>query len=192
MDNLFGMLEFSAEKIKFKIGLEAHLVANLIYYDTLASPVQLNSSVDIFAAYLKQDFKLWKLRLDNKLVYQYVSNTDAVALPDLISYHSLYVDDEIFKDKLGIQIGADVYFNTSYYPREYMAASGHFYTQSTKKIGDYPFIDLFLSMKVSRARMCAKAAHVNAGLMGSEYYSAPRYPAAGRTFIVGVSWVFFN
>jgi hypothetical protein len=73
-----------------------------------------------------------------------------------------------------------------------MPSTGQFYEQTYKKIGNYPFIDVFLNMSVKQARMFVKVAHANAGLAGNTYYSAPGYPAADRTFIFGVSWIFFN
>ncbi len=192
-DNTYVELSFTSQKINFRLGGKATYVRDLIYYHKIAAPAQLGFTVNMFSAYLKQDFRIWKLHLDNKIIYQYVAgNNGAIAIPEYIAYHSLYLKDRIFKNKMGIQLGADLYFNTSYLAKAYMPSLGQFYKQTTKKVGNYPYVDLFLNMSVKRARMFVKVAHFNSGMAGNTYYSAPGYPAADRTFIFGVSWIFFD
>ena len=192
VDNTCGELSFTSNKINFSLGVKAAMVRNLIYYGKKATPSQEKKTVNILSAYMKQDFRIWKLHLDNKIIYQNVSKDKAVAIPEYIAYHSLYLEDRIFKNNMGIQVGADLYYNTSYFASAYMPATGQFYRQYSKEIGNYPFVDLFLNMSVKQARMFVKVVHVNSGMAGNTYYSAPGYPAADRTFIFGVSWIFFN
>ncbi|HIA12810.1 MAG TPA: hypothetical protein EYN69_12190, partial [Flavobacteriales bacterium] len=192
LNNNCGDLSFTSKKLNLTVGVNTTTVSNLIYYNVDAAPSQLGYSFNILAAHINQDFRVWKLHLDNKVIYQRVFNGRGVAIPEYISCHSLYLKDKIFKNNMGIQIGADLYFNTNYYAKAYMPSTGQFYEQTYKKIGNYPFIDVYLNMSVKQARMFVKVAHANAGLAGNTYYSAPGYPAADRTFIFGVSWIFFN
>ena len=185
-------LSFNSKKLKMHLGVKGALVSNFIYYNDYANPAQRGSHL-IFSAYLKQDFRVWKIHLDNKLIYQYVNdNYFTIAFPEYVAYHSLYLKDKIFKNNMGIQLGADLYYNTGYSASAYMPATGQFYRQYSKGIGGYPFIDIFLNMSVKQARMFIKVAHFNSGMAGNTYYSSPGYPAADRTFIFGVSWIFFN
>lgn len=191
-DNTCVELSFTSQKINFRLGGKATFVRDLIYYSRWG-PAQLGYTINMASVYLKQDFRVWKFHLDNKFIYQHVTSKDeAIAIPEYVSYHSLYLKDRIFKDNMGIQVGADLYFNTSYYAKAYMPATGQFFRQDSKKVGNYPFVDLFLNMSVKKARMFIKVTHVNSGMAGRSYYSAPGYPAAERTYIFGVSWIFFN
>ncbi len=89
-----------------------------------------------------------------------------------------------------VQIGFDVTYYSSYYADAYMPALGLFYRQNQKLVGNYPFADFFLNMKVKHVRFFFKTEHLNSGLV--PVYLVPNYPAPDRAVKVGVSWVFYD
>jgi hypothetical protein len=97
---------------------------------------------------------------------------------------------------LNSQLGADVTYNTLYHPYAYMPATGRFYRQEQSNAGDYPFINIFVNIKIKRTRLFFMFDHFNAGKMGENirynYDMIPGYPMNIRMFRYGLSWTFYN
>jgi len=91
-----------------------------------------------------------------------------------------------------LQPGIDLHFLTAYYADAYMPATAVFYMQNDKKIEEQLYIDVFVNFKIKRARMFLKYSHVNAGLLGYNYYSIPGYPMHDRIMQFGISWMFYD
>lgn len=68
-----------------------------------------------------------------------------------------------------------------------------FYNQHEIKCGNYPMMNAYVNMKLSRARFFVLFSHVNQGkLGGNNYFSSPHYPLNPRRFLMGVSVDFLN
>ncbi len=67
-----------------------------------------------------------------------------------------------------------------------------FCNQHDKLIGNYPFMNAYINMKLSKARFYVMFSHVNQGLTGKNYFSMPDYPMNPRRFQMGVSVDFAN
>ena len=176
---------------KFKSGGTFNRIYNLAYFDSTFLPVQYNKALTVYSAFFEKTFKLKKFRFYNKITYQHISNDSILHLPVFVSNHSLYYEGNWFKSAAHVQLGFDVTYFSSYYADAYMPALGLYYLQYEKKIGNYPYIDFFLSMKVKHARIFFKTEHLNSGLMGG-YYLAPHNPAPDRSIKVGINWVFYD
>ncbi|MFH1320309.1 MAG: putative porin [Bacteroidota bacterium] len=191
-DLLYGKLEYALNKRYFRLAASFSHILNYIYFDNNASPKQLNDPIEIFTAYLYKDFKLGKWHLNNRVIYQYVIGEKVIRVPELISGHSVYYENYLFKKALLAQIGFDVLYNTTYYADSYMPATGMFYLQNEKKIGNYPYIDVFVNLKIKMARLFLKFEHINSGFTGNTYYLVPHYPMPDRALKFGVSWIFYD
>ena len=73
-----------------------------------------------------------------------------------------------------------------------MPATGIFYIQNDKKIGNYPYCDIFLNFKIKQARIFIKYQHFNNGWFSTAYYDSPHYPSPESAFKLGISWYFYN
>jgi len=73
-----------------------------------------------------------------------------------------------------------------------MPATGLFYNQVEKKLGNYPYLDLFLNLKLKRTRFFLKLEHVHSGLLNANYFGALHYPMNARMFKFGLSWTFYD
>jgi hypothetical protein len=62
-----------------------------------------------------------------------------------------------------------------------------FANQQEIKVGNYPFMNVYANMKLSKARFFVMFSHVNQGLTGKNYFSLPHYPLNPRRFQIGVS-----
>jgi len=87
-------------------------------------------------------------------------------------------------------LGWKQHISVSYIPLAWMPATREFYNQNEYKSVNYPYIDVFLNVRIKRARLFIKMDHVNSGLMGFNYFMIPNYSYVDRAFRFGVSWKF--
>jgi hypothetical protein len=109
------------------------------------------------------------------------------------AFLSYYYEFWVVRDVLRVQVGFDGRFNTSYYAPSYNPALSAFFNQREVKVGNYPYIDVFVSAKWKRMRILLKYQHLNQNLFGNgEYFQVARYPLNPRMFKFGISWSFYD
>ncbi|MCQ2126179.1 MAG: putative porin [Bacteroidaceae bacterium] len=158
--------------------------------------MQEGAGIQVIDATLHQDFKLGPLHWDNSVTWQYTSNGSILPLPQLNAYSNLYLRF-LYAKRLQIEFGGDVSWFSSYYAPDYSPALGQFHLQnsaSMMKIGNYPFMDVYINCKLSGVRFYAMYSHVNQGMNieNGAPFLAPHYPVNPRMFKIGLSWTFFD
>jgi hypothetical protein len=181
---------------KLKIKFNYAIIDNYTDFDINAFPSQHSGGLSVASLLLGKGLKAWKFHLDYDVIIQKSSNSDVLDLP-LVTLRSAGYFEHLFRfkstgGKLNTQFGADLTYHTSYYPYSYMPATGRFYRQNEETTGDYPFINVFLNLKIKRTRIFIMFDHVNAGLMGYNYDMIPLYPMNFRMFRYGLAWTFYN
>lgn len=180
-----------ADKWKFQAGYNIARINNFIYFDNTALPKQ-SSGVTITSAFIQKEFKLGHFYSTNRVVWQAYDNKEVINLPAFSVFSSLFFEYELVKKVLNARLGANVSFRTKFYADAYSPATGQFYNQKVKKIGDYPVVDVFADFKWKRAIIFLKFEHINQGMPNNEYFSALHYPLNQRIFKFGVSWIFYD
>ncbi|MDO4320556.1 MAG: putative porin [Bacteroidales bacterium] len=172
------------------IAVEATNAQNHIYFDSAYLPRQHGGSVQIFSARLNQRLNVGILHWDNTVTYQTTSDEAIIPLPKLAVYSNLYLKFKIAT--LYVQLGVDCDYYTGYYAPAYQPATAAFANQTTTKVGNYPFMNAYANLKLSKARFYVMMSHVNQGWFGNDYFSMPGYPLNPRRFQLGVSVDFAN
>jgi len=141
-------------------------------------------------------FRVWKWHSINKLAFQQTSHPDVLSLPALAVFSSNYLEHEInFKatqGKLTTMLGFDLYYNTSYYANAYMPSLAVFYQQKEKMLGNHPYLDVFLNIRLKRVRFFLKYEHLNSGWLEKNFFTALHYPMNQRYLKMGISWTFYD
>ena len=88
---------------------------------------------------------------------------------------------------LDVQLGIDCDYYTKYKSVAYQPATMSFYNQDEIEIGNYPFMNVYANMKLSKARFYVLMSHVNQGWFDNNYFSMPHYPLNPRRFQIGVA-----
>jgi Putative porin len=171
------------------------IVDNYIYMDN-AIPAQHEGGLSILALTARKDLSIWKLHLDNTILFQRSSNNEVLSLP-LVTARTAFYFDHVFKfrvtaGELSFQLGAEAMLHTLYYAMNYMPATGSYFSQTETEVGNYPFINAFLNLKVKRTRLFIMADHLNSGMMGYEYFLVPGYPLNIRMIRYGLAWTFYD
>lgn len=182
-----GQLEWHNKFFDVIGGLGAENVKNYIYFDQEALPQQYAENIQVLSGNAELNLHLWILHIMNKGVYQVSSNEDVLPLPEISSYHNAFIAFKMFKKVLTTQIGADMSYFSAYYGPNYMPATGVFYLQNAKKIGDYPLVSAYLNFHLKTARFYFKYYHLNAKSSGYNYFSMPNYPLYPERFKMGIS-----
>ncbi len=180
-----------AEKWKFEAGYNLVRINNYVYFDTTGVPKQA-SGVTITSAFVQKDIKLGGFHFTNRVVWQANTNKDVISLPTFSVFSAIFFEYELVKNVLVGRLGANVFYRSKFYAEAYTPATGQFYNQREKKIGEYPIVDGFVDFKWKRAVLFFKADHINRGVPNFESYSTIHYPLNRFIFKIGVSWVFYD
>lgn len=192
---------FSTSAIVFgvKTSLEYQIINDYLYFSNDATdiltvtPKQYNSTINYWSIKIEKEFKLKKWALDNTVLVQQVKQNDLILnVPQYVLRNTIYYSDSFFKKALQMQMGVTANYFTAYYANNYNPIIGEFYVQQSKKIGDFPVIDIFMNAKIKTAQIYLKAEHFNSGFSNNNFYTAPAYPY--RDFIIrfGIIWRFFS
>ncbi|MFZ4425532.1 MAG: putative porin [Saprospiraceae bacterium] len=171
--NLSGKIFFPS--LKLELGAAAHLLNNFIYFDTAAVARQVASPVSAGQLFVRNTFRLWKIFLDNQLVFQAVGQ-DVLRLPALFGKHSLYFQGTLFR-VMESRLGIDLRYASDYFSDQYFPLTGQFHLQDREQILFYPQVDVFFNMKVTKFRAFVKWENLSASLMGGKLlYQVPGHP----------------
>jgi hypothetical protein len=180
------------EPLKFKLKGYLSTISDFIYIGTDTLPSQHHPLISIFSADLYKHFKLGPFNSIHRLVYQLPTDKNIIRVPDLSYYTSNFFAFSPVKNVLTTEIGFDLMYYTKYRGLAYMPSFGMFYHQDEKNIGNYPYIDIFITAKLKRTRFYIKYDHINSGLTGKDYFQVLHYPMPVRTFKFGLSWTFYD
>ena len=173
------------------LSAEASNIQNFIYFGENFLPRQHGSNIQFFSARIDQRIKAGIFHWDNRITYQTSSDENVLPLPKLAVYSNLYLKFKIAT--LYVQLGVDCDYYTKYYAPNYQPATASFANQHEVEIGNYPFMNAYANMKLSKTRFYVMFSHFNQGMFGgNNYFSLPNYPLNPRRFQIGLSIDFAN
>ena len=169
------------------------LLSNNIYYDTEGIVRQNNTPMSVMTASLKKNFTVWKLHFDHKALFQLSSNETVMPLPMLALNLRYYLQFDVVKKVMQMQIGANGTYTTQWYLPAYNPVLGVFHNQNEVKYGNCPYIDAFINIQWKRACIFIKVINVNMGWpnKSADYFTADGYIAPQRAIKFGISWPFY-
>ena len=180
-------------KWKMDASFDYALLSNNIYYDNQGIVRQNTTPMSVMTAYLRKDFKIWKFHLDNRLLLQLSSNQDVVPLPLLALNLRYYLEFDVVKNVMKMQIGADGTYTTKWYAQAYNPVVGVFHNQNERMYGNCPYIDAFVNIQWKRVSVFVKYVNANMGWPSdySDYFSADGYINTQSAIKFGISWPFW-
>ena len=199
-DNDFGKISTTKAEASLNIpvwNLSAFfgyaLLNNNIYYDNHGSIQQNQVPMSVMTASVMKNFRLWKFHFDHKALFQLSSNEDALTLPVLALNFRYYLQFNVKKDVMQMQIGANATYETEWYAPAYNPALGVFHSQRDEKYGNCPYIDVFLNIQWKRACIFIKAVNLGMGWpnKSADYFSAHHYIRPQQAFKIGIFWPFY-
>ena len=176
----------------YSIGLRQTTISNLIYFGTDARPTQYDDIFSIREAYLNFYQDLGRFEIEGFASLQKSSNKEVMHLPLLLGQLKVGYSQPIFHKAATLLPSLTVRYFTKYYADAYMPATRTFYLQNEVEIGNFPFIDLAVSLKVKKAHIFA--VYSNMFLLTGNYdaFIAPHYPMRSSKIFIGINWRLFN
>ncbi len=169
------------------------LLSNNIYYDTQGFVQQNTSPMSVMTATIKKNFLVWKFHLDHHAMLQLSSDKEVLPLPLLALNFRYYIQFDVVKNVMQMQIGANGTYTTEWYAPAYNPVLGVFHNQDERKYGNCPYIDAFVNIQWKKASIFIKAVNVNMGWpnKSADYFSAAGYIAPQRAIKFGITWPFW-
>ncbi len=169
-------------------------VGNYPRSNLTAAVNQASGNINLMTIQLMQDFRLGILNWENIITFQHSNHEDVLPVPAINIWTNLFLKFRIV-GQLKVELGADMTYFTKYYAPDFLPQLNQFAIQENetarKKIGGYPWVNVYANFHLKHARFFVMMSHVNAG--GSkEYFLTPNYPTNTRVLRFGISWNFFN
>ena len=182
-------LSFADDILKLKFS--GRNINDYIYYNTNGLPVQFTSDLKIFTAdvTVKYNF-LRNWNLYNESTLSSTDKEEVYAVPGFTSYTSIFYERFYFKKAMKASIGAGCLYFTSYFANAFMPATAQFQRQQIQEIGNYPYVDFFVNMRIKSVKLFLKIEHLNMGMSNGQYFYLPHQPTPGRTLKLGIDWTF--
>ena len=175
----------------YSIGLNYYTLNNYTLLNEDCQPEQVDKLVNVYqiAAYIP--FHIKGFGIHSNLYLQY-ADSGKLQIPVFVTRQTVYYGFYMFKKAMYLQVGIDFMYNTAYYANAYNPVLQQFYFQNDKEIGNYPYLDAYIRIKINRFQFSVKGTHLWAGLLGYNYYLVPHYPAKNRGFALGILWNFYD
>lgn len=183
-----------SNELELDIRAGAAFISNYIYWDQEGLPRLYDKELLILSGYFSRHFKLSGFNSENKFLIQYTTADEVLRLPLIALYTSNYWKQRLFKGALIGDLGFDFYYTTKYNANAYMPATGLFHLQNEYRVGGFPFLDVFLAIRIQRTRIFVSYNNLLHGLafVGENYFTAYNYPMKPRNFKVGLVWTFYD
>ncbi len=176
----------------FTVGGRWQVMDKFIYFNKTARPQQSTGTTNLRQLYTEFHLQPGKFELWGRFDYQKVSNDTILHIPEYSGMIKLAFVQDLFSKAATIKPGITLRWFSSYYADAYMPALRTFYLQDEKKIGNFPYLDVFLTLKVKKANLFVQYENLF-GLLGNyTYYTTPHYPMRDPRLYFGVKWRFFK
>ncbi len=170
------------------IGLKQTTIDHYIYFGTDAKPAQYSGTLNITSAFAKFSLTLKHFEIGGIASMQIADNKDVVHLPLFYGKLKLGWNINLVKGISMMQPAVVINYFTEYYADAYMPALRTYYLQNDVKIGNYPFLDFYITFKIKRANIFVGYTNIYSLSKDNRYFTTPHYPMRDSKWIFGVKW----
>ena len=181
-------LKGSYETPWFSIGMKQTTIDHYIYFGENAKPVQHTGTIYITSTFAKFDIKFSFLELSAFASMQITDHDNIIHLPLYYGKVKLGWNINLVKGISMMQPSVVLNYFTEYHADAYMPALRVFYLQNDVKVGNYPFLDFYLTFKLKRANIYVGYTNLYSFTTLKRYISTPHYPMRDPRFIFGLKW----
>ena len=174
------------------IGVRQSSIAQYIYFGTDARPTQFDGMFSVREAYLSFRQTIRRFDFEGFACIQKASNEDVIHLPLFLGRLRFAYSQPIFHKAATLQPILTITYFTKYHADAYMPATRTFFLQNDVEIGNFPYIDLAVALKVKKANIFVS--YSNMFLLTGNYnaFIATHYPMRSSKIFIGVNWRLFN
>lgn len=153
---------------------------------------QMEGSTPLLQARVQGSLRIGWLHYDMQHLVQYADQR-WIRCPLYASKNSLYADFHMFHRALHVNAGFDLRYHTRYYANAWSPLHGLFYRQDEVQVGNYPWLDAYVALRIKQATIYGKATHITYFLdQERNNFLLPHAPSDDLGLFFGVIWQFFN
>ena len=177
--------------LNYKLSFNYFLLDHHLYLDESCTPQAVDKGIHLVQLNLLAPIRIKDFFMDLNLSLQHSTNS-IVAVPLFTGKMRAAYKFRIFKNRLRIQIGTDLMYNTLYFADAYNPLLHQFYHQESVKVGNFLYWDMDLSLQVKRLSFYVRGGNLLDGILGYHYFTTPYYPMQVRNISIGITWRFYD
>lgn len=167
-------------------------ISNPIYFNQYSTPQQFKGRSQVLQTSLNHEFSKNKFRLKTQFVYQYQGGAQIYQLPDFISSIDLNYVIAPKKDNFKLIFAVKTKWFSDFYLMDYDPVINSFLLSTSTTQRSYFISDFEFKFMLKNVTFYTLLTHLNAGLLGSNYFTALHYPYPDRYLKFGLKWLFLN
>lgn len=175
----------------YKISFNYFMLNKYVYLNSNCEPQVCDKAVNLIQLNLFAPLRVKHFYMDLNVSLQH-STQSCVAVPLFAGKLYLAYQFKIFRNRLHIQLGGDLMYNTLYYGDAYNPLMHQFYHEDNEQVGNYLYFDLNLTLRVERIAFYVRGGNLLAGVFNFKYLTTPFYPMQGRNLELGITWRFYD
>lgn len=188
---LAASLEFQG-RVKLTTSALATRIANWIYYDTRAIPVQNDGSFSLVQWISSADYRIGNWNFFARIAIQRSTDQALLRQPVVMGESSASYRFSLFSGKIQAMAGAIVHGASASYRDEYAPVIRVFYQSTTSPEQAYVWVDPFVNFVIKKTRFMLRYDHASAWIAGFGRYTITGYPMRDPALRFSVSWRFMD
>ena len=185
MEACFSLNSFVFQHRFFDIG-------NPIYFNQFSTPQQFDGRSQVLQTSVRHELSKNNLRLKTQFVYQFQGGGQIYQLPDFISSIDLNYVIKPKKDNFKLIFGVKTKWFSDFHLMNYDPVVNSFLLNTSTTQRSYFISDFEFKFMLKNVTFYTLVTHLNAGLLGGNYFTAIHYPYPDRYLKFGLKWLFLN
>lgn len=198
-----AMVKLGSQDVGVRIGGTLTLFNRYVFFKQVSPgpdgqrvlPVQSTGNQIIFCPELSASMRFFRhFYFRPHVIYSSVIRNDdlAIKLPKLFVNASLSYENILFKGRLQLNMGADLFWRSTYQALAYDTPTQSFYVQEDYYTKAFPVVDLFAACKMGRVRFFFKYNNLIQAIVGTGYQLTPSYPGQRSVLDIGFEFMLFD
>lgn len=185
--------ELSLAPLALTLSAQLSNILNYTYLDGEYNIVQSGSPVNYFKILANKRQHFGKFHVDATAQYQLVtSGKEKLPLPKVLARLSAYYKTNLFDNNATVIGGVAATYYSSFKSRAFLPVLNEWYLQDNQEIGNYPYVDLFMNLKVRQMRIYIRGENITSFLLKGKYLYTPHQPAKDFKIQIGINWYLFS
>jgi hypothetical protein len=167
-------------------------ISNPIYFNQYSNPQQFIGRSQVLQTSVKHEFSKNKFRLKTQFVYQYQGGAQIYQLPNFVSGIDLNYIIKPKQNNFKLFFAINTKLFSDFNLMNYDPIINSFLVNNSSSQKSYFISDFEFKFMLQNVTFYTLLTHLNAGLLGGDYFTALHYPYPDRYLKFGLKWLFLN
>jgi|GEM_PF-3125536 len=183
---------FNRDSLLIELGSDITLFQNRIYIDSNFAAVQAANAFYTNRNTLSVRYASRHWVIHPRATYQLSSASDVFSIPELVADFDVAFKFGLFKHKMGIRLGSEGGYYSTYFARGYLPFIDEYFVQSNRQYGNVVMIHPYVSAKINSLSIKLQMINATYGIFSDDPMIAPGYSMVPRFGVLSATWKFKN